>query len=1382
MFDRLRNLTITAKLIISFSLIIAMFTGSHVYSSLSYWQANRLLFYRIDFVFARVEYLLELRQGFAEIRRLQDNSFLCPDWIQEADLPTRHRYEAEIVNTHWRLHRWGILYINSVENDPLFGAGAIAIRVQAMRELIDNLNNVHDLFRENFFTGGTGSNYKGNMQDYILAVEAGLQRLSRFADIAVEGTSYYVNNTLENIRNFTMAIILLAIAVAIVLAYLIINGISKKAIEKDLKILNAMPFAIDVWDDSYTPIDCNRKSLELFGLPSKEEYFRRFYELSPETQPCGGSSKEKAQFYMKQAMKEGFASFEFMHKTTAGEPLPTAIILVRIQHRNRFLLVSYTSDLRQIKAAMEKERKAHELTQAILDSAPFAIGLWDDNYNLLNISKHAREMLGISEQEMLARPLYDFSPKYQPCGMPAREKAIQCLNKAYTEGRTQFEWMHITSSGELLPTEVIALRFKRNDKYTLVTYTIDLRGMKNALAKIREADERVMLMLDATPLSCFLAKRVTKENGALDVQAIDCNRAALALFGFFSKAEALMRFKELFPVSPKGLSVEEIFFDNANIAYKKGYHRFEFIHKHQNGELIPCEITLVRVSYQGEPILACYQGDLREIKAAMTAAKDAEERAALLVEVLPTACHLLDSDFNQIWCNQTSVELFAKGPNKPFVEPRANDENTESCDFDCHACERLGRDTCIARRRITENPCAIFPNYIPNNKEREAEIKQFIADSCNKALAGSRHRFEIDYLTLYGEIIPSEVTIIPIKYRGGNSFAWYIRDMREEKRREIAEEESRAKSRFLARMSHEIRTPMNAVLGITEIQLQKGSHSPETEEAFLRIHSSSNLLLTIINDILDLSKVEAGKMEIIPERYEVANMIVDTVQLNVMRIGSKSIEFKLNVDEHLLSHFIGDELRIKQVMNNILSNAFKYTNEGFVTLSVSMEDARQTGGKIILVLSVQDTGQGMTGDQINSLDTEFARFNLRNNRIIEGSGLGMAIAYQLVNMMEGVIKVESEKGRGSTFTVRIPQKPGSNSAIGKETAENLENFEVTQKSLKKMAKLTYTPMPYGRILVVDDVESNLYVIKGLLMPYKIAVETVTNGHDAIEKVKNGGVYDIIFMDHMMPGMDGIEATRIIRELGYGHPIVVLTANALKNAPEMFLNSGFSGFIPKPININQFNSYLMRFIHDKQPPEVLKAAEMQYTGENINNVFGGLRESFLLDAQKALDILEPFVLGQELDKEGLKSFAIQTHAMKSALYNIGREELSETALTLENACRTADVEAVRAFAPGFLESLKETIKELSPDDTDDGDVEDEETDFLKAQLQIITQACDKFDLEAADTALEKLRQIQYSVKTKKLIKAISANLLFGDFEEAATLANESAAAIQLKQES
>ncbi|MDR0272334.1 MAG: response regulator [Clostridiales bacterium] len=548
------------------------------------------------------------------------------------------------------------------------------------------------------------------------------------------------------------------------------------------------------------------------------------------------------------------------------------------------------------------------------------------------------------------------------------------------------------------------------------------------------------------------------------------------------------------------------------------------------------------------------------------------------------------------------------------------------------------------------------------------------------------------------EIVEIELTCAKMIEDGELYISAFARDLREFKRRHAAEEESRAKTQFLARMSHEIRTPMNAVLGITEMQMQKDNLSPETEDAFSRIYASSNLLLSIINDILDLSKVEAGKMEIVDEIYDTANMIVDTVQLNLMHIGSKTIEFKLNVDKNIPAFLIGDEIRIKQVMNNILSNAFKYTDEGTVGLDIRMIDSPY--GERSLVFTVTDTGQGMTKEQMDNIfEMEFSRFNLKNNRAIEGSGLGMNISYRLINLMDGRIHVDSEFGKGSTFTIKIPQKQNGDEVLGEQTVESLQNIETSQRALKRMSRLANINMPYGKVLVVDDVESNLYVAKGLLMPYKLTIETVDSGRAAVHKIKNGNIYDIIFMDHMMPGMDGVEATKKIRDLGYTHPIVALTANTAMGQSELFMKNGFSGYIAKPIDVNQLNTYLLRMIRDKQPPEVLAAAAKDQQTEKepdekifspADEVSARLKESFMRDAKRSSEALAAVIANEHLDVAGFKLYIIHIHAMKSALHNVGELILSSIAAALEQAGRDGDISTIKTFTTGFLHRLDEVV--------------------------------------------------------------------------------------------
>ncbi|MCL2009034.1 MAG: ATP-binding protein [Synergistaceae bacterium] len=405
----------------------------------------------------------------------------------------------------------------------------------------------------------------------------------------------------------------------------------------------------------------------------------------------------------------------------------------------------------------------------------------------------------------------------------------------------------------------------------------------------------------------------------------------------------------------------------------------------------------------------------------------------------------------------------------------------------------------------------------------------------------------------------------------------YYSDITERQLLETAEMANRAKSEFLATMSHEIRTPMNAILGITEILLHDETLAPNIVEALGKIYNSGDLLLNIINDILDLSKIEAGKLELAPGKYDVASMINDTATLNMMRAGSKPIEFELSVDENVPSTLVGDELRVKQILNNLLSNAFKYTERGVVKLSVSAAVADHRFNEATLVIKVSDTGRGMTKEQLNTIFDAYSRFNSGANRTTEGAGLGMNITHNLLRLMKGEISVKSEPDMGTIFIVRLPQGTAGGGVLGRETAEQLQNFSTGGAKQIKRAQVVFEPMPYGRVLVVDDVESNLYVVKGLLSPYKLSVDTVMSGFAAIDKIKDGKEYDIVFMDHMMPQMDGVETTKIIRGLGYARPIVALTANALVGQSDMFLANGFDGFISKPIDVRELNAALKKFI-------------------------------------------------------------------------------------------------------------------------------------------------------------------------------------------------------------
>ena len=606
-----------------------------------------------------------------------------------------------------------------------------------------------------------------------------------------------------------------------------------------------------------------------------------------------------------------------------------------------------------------------------------------------------------------------------------------------------------------------------------------------------------------------------------------------------------------------------------------------------------------------------------------------------------------------------------------------------------------------------------------------------------------------------------------------------------------AEASGRAKSNFLATMSHEIRTPMNAIIGIAQIQMQKGNLPDEYADALEKIYNSGNNLLGIINDILDMSKIETGKLELAPVEYDISSLINDAVQLNIIRIGSKPIEFMLGIDENLPSKLCGDELRLKQILNNLLSNAIKYTEKGRVKMSVSHS---AEGENVLLRFVIEDTGQGMKAEDQKQLFSEYSRFNAEANRATEGTGLGLNITKKLVEMMGGTIAAESEYGSGSTFTVTVRQKAVECAAIGAELAERLRNFKFTGDRQVARLKIARELMPHGNVLVVDDVETNLYVAEGLLLPYALNVETAISGFVAIEKAESGKAYDIIFMDHMMPEMDGMETTKKLRAMGYRGTIVALTANALVGQAEIFIENGFDDFLSKPIDIFKLDEILKKWIPEKKRESEVGSREWR-KGETPESSFpplpiphspfpsipgvdaqrgmamtGGKIEfyrkvlaTFSKDAEERLPLFQT-VPGDDT----LPSFATQVHALKSASASIGAAEVSARAAELEGAARGGDIALIGKQLPVFAEQLAELVKNIRAFLETNAGTEGSETPALEtpvSHLRELSVALKSQKADDIDRILEELNQKNLNADFGAALEKISDNVLMAEFDSA-----------------
>lgn len=385
--------------------------------------------------------------------------------------------------------------------------------------------------------------------------------------------------------------------------------------------------------------------------------------------------------------------------------------------------------------------------------------------------------------------------------------------------------------------------------------------------------------------------------------------------------------------------------------------------------------------------------------------------------------------------------------------------------------------------------------------------------------------------------------------------------------KEKAEAANKAKSNFLANMSHEIRTPINAILGNDELILRETKDLNALEYA-KNIKSSSKALLSLINDILDFSRIESGKLSLIPVEYNLASLLSDTCNLVAMRAADKNLTFNVNVEESAPSILFGDEVRLRQICVNLLANAIKYTHSGSVTLKVYTTPGEKDW--VNLIFEVQDTGVGISDNNIKFLFDSFSRIDEKKNRNIEGSGLGLAITKQLVDLMQGSIHVESALGKGSTFKVSLPQKILSATPVGPFTANHQE---------AEPQYLEEFHAPDAKILVVDDVKMNLMVFAGLLKNTLIQVDTALSGEECLKLVQEKK-YDIIFLDHMMPNMDGVETFKAMQAMDTANsntPVIMLTANALEGAREQYLQEGFSNYLSKPIHAELLEKMIQHYL-------------------------------------------------------------------------------------------------------------------------------------------------------------------------------------------------------------
>jgi len=609
---------------------------------------------------------------------------------------------------------------------------------------------------------------------------------------------------------------------------------------------------------------------------------------------------------------------------------------------------------------------------------------------------------------------------------------------------------------------------------------------------------------------------------------------------------------------------------------------------------------------------------------------------------------------------------------------------------------------------------------------------------------------------------------------------------------EEAQKANNAKSSFLVTMSHEMRTPLNAVIGLSELVLNTGTFQDETRDRLTKIYASGMTLLGIVNDILDISKIESGKFEMLPIEYATPSLINDIVSLNIVRIGEKPITFHLTVDEKLPGFLFGDDLRVKQIFNNLLTNAFKYTSFGVVEWNVSFE---RDGDSVWFISSVKDTGIGIKQEDVQKLFLDYSQVDARTNRKAEGAGLGLAITKRLVNMMDGDIAVESEYGKGSTFSVRLRQKFVSDVPIGREMAENLMADRFFTSKRTQSSNFGYIDLSYAHVLVVDDVPTNLDVAKGMLKPYRMRVDCAQNGRMAIDMIRaENPRYDAVFMDHMMPGMDGIEATRIIREqIGTDYarelPVFALTANAIAGNEKMFLENGFQAFISKPIDMMRLDAVLRQYIWDKGHKREIAAEKYNYPLVSRDHNTDDLPlDGMSIDGVDIADVLKRFGNRGETYIKVLQSYAVNTppllkdmmeymkagnwpeyaiviHGVKGASLGIRAMQAGRYAEHLEQLVKDGKIEKVPAVNDAFMEYMKRLLNSINAAlarcGTENRKPAADAPD--QALLRELREACGEYDVGKVDRVMSQLESFEYA-DGAELIAWLRAQLDDMNFDE------------------
>ena len=947
------------------------------------------------------------------------------------------------------------------------------------------------------------------------------------------------------------------------------------------------------------------------------------------------------------------------------------------------------------KSLMREEYYADKHTRLMFNAMPFCANLWNRNLEHIDCNEEAIKLFGVRDKKEFGDRFPDFSPEYQPCGAVSTVKAMAYLNKAFDEGYCRFEWIHKNIKGDIIPCEVTLVRIAYDNDYLVVGYVRDLREYKKMIGEIEHRNQMLnILNLAATAMLSALENSDKFEDAllySLDLvcKGMDVDRVEIwqnEIINnepyFVVKYERLSEEGKHKQGVPMGLKLSH----RERASWKEMFMRKELINspvyalpskdreflRYYDIKSIAVIPLFVDDEFWGffsvddckrERVFTDAEIDIFRSASLMMASainrhaqaerlRQADELTNLMFEAIPLNCTLLDRNFNRLKCNQAALDMFGLRSKEEYYERF----------FD------------------------LLPEYQPDGS-LSAEKAQ---ENLRKAFQEGYYRVEALHQNLEGDPIPCEITLVRMKHRGEDIVAGYARDLREQKTmlgemkkveeelrlaRDAAEAANRAKSAFLANMSHEIRTPMNSIIGFSELAMD-GVIPARTKDYLTRILENAEGLLQIINDILDLSKIESGKMELENITFDMHDLFISCRTLIMPKAAEKGLALYFYAEPSLGKMPMGDPTRLRQVLVNLLSNAVKFTNTGMVKLLA--EITGKSDKTVTMHFEVKDSGIGMMQEQISKIFDPFIQAESGTTRKYGGTGLGLPITKRIVEMMGGKLYVESAPGLGSKFYFDITFD-----------AINTDENDVIEKKL--ILNQLKKPHFEGEVLLCEDNAMNQQVICEHLSRVGIKTVVAENGKIGVETVKsrieNGEVqFDLVFMDMHMPVMDGLEAATKIFALNPGIPIVALTANIMSNDRDIYKMHGINDCVGKPFTSQELWRCLMKYFK----PLVWHTVEESSNSKAENELRNKLISNFVKDNRtKFAELVEA------INNDNIKLAHRLAHTLKGNAGQLGKILLQQAAAQVEHHLKSEKNMVTPQELSKLETELNAALAELSP---------------------------------------------------------------------------------------